>query len=46
MLLDNSKVVTKYAERRKMWITPCKRSAARGHPRIRPTVLCLKKGIM
>ena len=31
MLLDSSKIVVKYAERRKMWITPCKRSAARGH---------------
>jgi len=30
MLLDSSKVMVKYAERRKMWVTPCKRSAARG----------------
>ena len=37
MLLDSSKVVVKYAERRKMWITPCKRSAVRGKTTSPPT---------
>ena len=30
MLLKSSKVMVEYAGRRIMWITPCKRSAARG----------------